>query len=345
MAFIGIFLMYFFILIAILVGLFVIGWIIMLIGLANQKKVKLLGKKYPHVLISIGAVMVLIPMLCVGSVVVSSVVSKVKLAIERRGYDNFVDKWENEYVPNDEAGLEAIEWVFEAADNGDKDAIIEVFAKDVQDDSEFIRQIDAFLAEYPGNLSGAKIISKGGDEARDYDYNTKIEIVQFYYTFEIIKDGMYYYVDIGGCKENDYDPEQIGIEYFILKSDRVVVCNQDVIVESTYNTSDYDEYILAQIEVGGDFTTRRVGGCSVKFYDFDRNLTKEDVVNAYDESADLKQLVEKIGEPNSKNITEKEVIYEIEPIDGEPRYVKISYDDKEYIRNIRILGDEEGEYY
>ena len=27
------------------------------------------------------------------------------------------------------------------------------------------------------------------------------------------------------------------------------------------------------------------------------------------------------------------------------KQIKLNYDNKEYIRNIRILGDEEGEYY
>lgn len=325
MAFIPILFLYLFIAICILLVMLVTGIIILIIGLRKKKKYVGQGKKSPYILITLGSILILIPISIVGFIFISQLISDIRLKIARKGYDSCTDRWKNEWVSDSEASDEALEWIIEAAENGDKDAICSVFTEEIQNDPDLDIQIDKFIEEYPRGFSELEFDFKGGSSPGSSEDGKSIN--QFYYSYEVIKDGKYYYIEIGGCNENDYDSDKVGIEYFIFKSERAEVYYDDISEE----IHEYSEYICADIDVEGDFETRRVWGYPWKFYDIDRTITKEEVIDAYKSSRGLDGIREKLGEPNGINLIRREVLYELEDVNGEPRYAEIGYDYYELI--------------
>ncbi len=320
MALVSLLFVYFIIIICLLVGLFVVGWIIAIIGLANEKKVKLYGKKYPHVCISIGLYMVAIPVVFVLYVFGTVGINTLKLNIERKGYENFVDKWQNENVSANEAGDEAVRWIIEAAENNDKDKIMEVFTEEIQSDSEFSAQIDEFLEAYPGGFSGLEIESKGGHDYTDSDNGNIAEYMS--YSYELVKDNVYYYIDFEACIRHEGNSSKVGIEQFVFKSERAEVYFQDV----SEDFVEYNEYITAKIDFAGDFTVRQINGYPRKFYEFGRNITKDDVLEAVKYAKNIENIERMLGTPNLNHLTLRTLIYELNSGKGQPMYAEIGYD-------------------
>ncbi len=319
MAFISMFFAFFVIIIFILAGMFFAGLLFLIIGLVKKKKAKITGKKYYRIFIGLGSFLMGIPLVLVGFVVVSSIVSDIKLEKARQSYESFVDKWKNEDVYSDRAGEEALEWILEAADNKDIDKLTMVFTEEVKGDSRFSRELNEFLDAYPGGLSGLEIDSDGGSNPSGSVDGKKEEYI--YYSYKIIKDGEYFYINLGACIHNDYDYSKVGIEYFHIKSERAKVYYQDILEEY----SD-DEYILAQDEVTGDFTTKRLNGHPIKFYEFDRVITQSKLESAVRISKNIDDLKKGLGEPNLNHLRMREVVYEVKMEDGSTAYAEIGYD-------------------
>jgi hypothetical protein len=57
----------------------------------------------------------------------------------------------------------------------------------------------------------------------------------------------------------------------------------------------------------------------------DRKLTESEVVEAVKISSTVSELEENLGEPNSNNVRKRVLVYEIEPENGEPRYMVVDY--------------------
>jgi hypothetical protein len=268
-------------------------------------------------------------------------ISSVKLQIQRLGYENFTDKWKMEWVSNSEASNDVLKDIIKAADKGDKAKIMSMFTDSIQKDENLSIQTDEFLKEYPKELHGLKFEYQGGRSTGGYD-----EKATFSVRWEVVKDGTRYYLHFGGCNHSEENKEEVGLEYFYIHSEKAEVLEDDIDVGYFGNEvteSGDTNYISAKINVEGDYTTRRIWGYPYKYNETDRKLKRADAVAAVRKSRRVSDLEEILGEPNSNNKRLKEVVYELEPENDEPRYMVVSYDSYEILSQtiVHIVGAED----
>ena len=325
------------VLIGILVILAIIGTIFFIVGLIKRKKAISQGKKYYVVFITIGSILLSLPLLLVGGVFACSVINKIETDIKRQSYENCIDKWKNEWVSSNEVREDVIKEFFDAADNKDKEALMALYSDEIQQDSELKEQVEEFLDEYPGGLVDLKFDYKGGHEEGSSDYGVSSEYLNARY--EVKKGDEYYYISFGGYYENDEEPDKIGLDYFVINSEK-----GEVISDESDEERDDEEHIIANIDIEENFETRRVAGIPYKYVEKDIIYTREEVLEAIKESYDLYDLYSYLGEPNGVGARLNYVVYEIESNENDYRYIEITHTDAgEIVKDLTcIVGTEEG---
>ena len=318
MAFVSLLAVYFVIIIVIFAILAFIGTVLLVIGLVKRKKAAQQGKKYPYVFIVLGILFLAPPVLTVGGILVTAVATTVRGKIaDTIGYENCVDRWKDRWVSESVAEEAMLEEFIEAAESRDKDALMALYTDEIQNDAELSGQVDDFLAGYPGGFSADDFETDGASsesgEGKTY----------FNVDYEGVKDGEYYYISFSACCVNDEHEEQIGLRYFYFKSEKAVVLEN----KKEYEDRTDSQYILAMFDVEGAFETRRVWGNPFEYMPVDRQLTKEQMIDALKKVHTIEELEEIIGEPNGSDERMSEVLYELVPEGGEPQYAVVTHDD------------------
>jgi hypothetical protein len=242
-------------------------------------------------------------------------------------YDNFADKWKNEYILSSTANKDVMRGFIKAADKGNKERMMSMFAENVQKDENFSAQVDEFLKEYPGGLYGLKY--KDYSEFLDFGDDT------FALSTEVVKDGTTYFLDFGGICHDEDNKADVGLKYFYIRSERGEALYGDIKYEDEKEIEN-TKHISAEINVDGDFLTKRIGGKIYKYKNIDRKLTQSDVVSAVGKAETISELEEILGEPNANRAENEKLVYEIEPENGEPRYIIVSYVDSNGLVNSLI---------
>ena len=129
-------------------AVFLLGLILLIIGIVRRKNKKNEGKKSPVVLIITGSVLMVPSIICVVLIAVSLVMSDINRAHWEKEADSIVELWQNTHVTDEKAAPQALNALLTAADNGDKEAFIKCFAKTVREDDEFEDMVDQFFEEY-----------------------------------------------------------------------------------------------------------------------------------------------------------------------------------------------------
>ncbi len=314
----------------------IVGGILLAVGKAEKKKAIREGRNYSKAPIIVGYIFISIPFVLVLGVLVFVAISNAYTSIKRLSYENCIDKWRNEWVSSNEVREDIVEEFFKAADNKDKDALMELYSEEIRDDCEIEKQVEDFLIEYPEGFSELEFDYKGGHEEGSSNYGVSSEYLNA--SYEVEKDGEYYYISFGVCYENDEEPDKIGLDYMIVNSEKAKVLKDESDYEHGYN-----EHIISDINVIEDFETRRIAGIPYRYVEKDIIYTREEVLDVIRESNDLYKLYSYLGEPNGVGGRLNKVIYEIESENGEPRYIEITHTgDGEIVKDLTcIVGTEE----
>ncbi|MGN0632579.1 MAG: DUF5104 domain-containing protein [Oscillospiraceae bacterium] len=317
MAFASMVIAFLFIVLCVLGGLFIIGSILLIIGLVHYRKDLKIGIKPRIALIVTGCIFLLPPVGLTAALVTSVGVNAIKTNIQRLSYENEIDKWRNEYVSDSEAANGVYKAMIKAADDGDKAAMKALFSESIQNDAVLDGQIADFLNVYPGGFSDIEAeYDPGGSHGGGGEDH-------FSAGFEAEKDGVRYFIRLSGCTKNDNAPENIGLEKFCFYSDRAYVEHDDI---KDYSDPYESHYIRAAVDAAGDFEVRYIDGYPQKFYSYDRVITREEFLNAYRSCRSVSELEEKLGTANVNDAGLEKVFFELEEKDGEPQYGSVYYD-------------------
>ncbi len=249
--------------------------------------------------------------------------------VERETYSSIVEKWRdgNGEDGSGDDGVLLIKEILKAADNKDTSAIKAMFTKEMQNDSQLAVQLEEFFDEYPGNLSECRVNDGGKNIESTYENGKEIEFFEGNFT---VRDGnAYYFITVGACCMDDYNNDAIGLEYFVIESEKAYVLKKE---------RDESKYIYANIEVEDDFEVRWIGRHPYKFIEIERNISQEQVLETLKLDNSIDNFKELYGEPNSISYYDN-YFYELEEIDGEKRYVEISFGDDGYIQQVSFIGD------
>ncbi|MBE5926911.1 MAG: DUF5104 domain-containing protein [Lachnospiraceae bacterium] len=311
------------------------GIILLIIGIIRRKNAIKNGKKSSNTCIVLGCVFILIPIFAVGESVLGILALGLQEKIKRDSYENCIDEWRNEWVDSNEVREDLIEEFFAAADNNDKEALMKLYSKEIQEKPGFEEDVEEFLLEYPGDLSGLQFKYKSGHEEGSSDYGVSSDYLNAKY--EVKKGEEYYYINFGCCYEHDEEPDRIGLDYMVINSEKAKVLSEELDCEL-----DVDEHIVAYVNVTEEFEIRRIDGNPYRYIDTEE-YTKEEVIEALKQSYDLNDLYCCLGEPNGISGRINYVVYEIEPDENDYRYILITHTDEgEIVKNLtQIVGTEE----
>ncbi len=336
MAFVGMMIVFLILFIMILGAFALFGIIILSVGLVKGKKANARGRKYPCIMVILGALAVSVPVSIVGNAILFATASAIDVSIDRLSYRNCVDKWKNEWVSTETVKEDIMTEFMAAAEAGDKAAIIALYSAEIRKDSELENQVEEFLKEYPKGLywkpgSGTGSSSSSSDHGESVA-NMDIDVVLY-------KGDERYYVSFGVCYENDYNKDKVGLEYFRLKSEKAEVLEYE---DEFMGYSDND-YAFARINLDVDYETRLVWGHPCKFYPMDRTITQQQVLDALKQTGNIYELMKILGEPNGTKEIMNDIIYEIQSDNGEPRYIVISHDEhgKIYFNSTYFTGTDQ----
>lgn len=197
---------------AIIMGVIsVIGLIFLIIGLVRKQKHK--GKKSPIVCMTIGIILLAIPLVTTVTTVVAFMTSMNDVH-ESTDYVSVLNKWYNINVDADEAADEAINELLEAADTEDRSRFQKMFSVNTRKKNDFDIVLDNFLESYPVGLSECEL-DKGeilDSNLHVNDNNVKAAAVVYVCNLE----GKTYYIGMDFCYKNKPSMNDIGVESFYI---------------------------------------------------------------------------------------------------------------------------------
>lgn len=293
--------------------IFIIGVVQLIIGLVKKKKTPdSSGKK----LIVSGGVLMSMP-------AVITLVFVVFLFGRNRSIPK---RWQYSWKTEHEAAKEAITELLTSSDNADKERFMSCFTKELRDDPNFEKYIDAYFAAYPVGLSECELEGGLTSSSSSYDYGHGFKTGYTDYKCEM--DGEYYFITLGFCFANTDEPDKLGVTSFSVKDLQAqAVRNAEMI---NYDENDNppcaecriisDSEVKAQLIDGNGYLWTETENEKLSALEMKKLLEK--VVNLDD-----KLFVDTVGQPNAIfkafNATGTDYYYELQPENGEPRYAYI----------------------
>lgn len=237
------------------------------------------------------------------------------LTSEEVEYDNPADKWRNKIVHDNEAKNDAITWLLDTADSGDRSGFAEIFAPVVKADENFDAQLDRFFESYPVGFSECELDSEGGSGSGSYNYGDVVETYSASYTCFL--DGEWFYISVSFCYQNTTAPDEVGITFFCIENLEAFALDQS-----------YSENIVCKIVDESQVTARLIDGRGFVFEPTpERSITLEQMKEYLEKCDNIRELMVLVGEPNVtkkySNATGCDYYYELASDDGSPLYAYI----------------------
>ena len=308
---------------------FLIGLILLIIGIVRKSNKKNEGKKSPVVLIVTGAVLMVPSIICVVLIAVSLVKSDINRAHWENEADSIVELWQHTSVTDEKAAPQALNALLTAADDGDKEAFMKCFAESVREDDEFEDMVDQFFEEYeefPDELADLEFDGGVSGGTAEHNRGVSTRVSSAYYDINLGSDS--YYIRMRFCFENDKDPDEIGVTLFEVTN---LGGNVDYNLTMDGREIDHDDIVACHYCTPDEVSARRIGGHARRWTDTDLELISVDEMRDLLEDCDtIREAWNSglIGTANSEyqipQSTAEYYYYEVEPEDGEERYVKIT---------------------
>ncbi len=246
-------------------------------------------------------------------------------------YENAPDRWRHSWLYNDNYAVEeAVNELVAAADAGDREALKKMFAPNIYNQDGFDELLDDFLKAYPGGFSSESVDlselygASTGERQTDGGKNINTASNGAY----IVLDGKYYSFYIRICYTNDFDPDEVGVTVFRIRS-------LSSAGEYSYLNKDDTRPLMCDVSSNYDARLLNVGMNSWLYIfdpELDRVYTKEEIVGAaekcreeYGGEVPLSALTDRLGKPNGWDTTGSDPYdidraYILEPEDGEQQY-------------------------
>lgn len=207
---------------------------------------------------------------------------------------------------------QVVDEFFAAVDAGDKEKILGQFAPNVRKhDKDLEEKLDELLAFYPGPtdlcdreegspMMGSYTIDYGKYQCKIIDW------------FPVVSNGINYYCQLSYIYWDDKNPDNVGIEYVDMVSEKVI-CSEPFKWPE-------EPGIFVQTDAPGDYETRRIAYYPQIYVPVDRTLTREDVEEFLKTGGNFIDFQEQFGEPNVVESKYTSFAYELQDENGEKRY-------------------------
>ena len=324
MAFASMFLVFLFVVIIILGISFLLGMILLIVGLANSGKVKKNKKKWPVVLSVVGALTMIPPVIITLIAVIAA--SKYNYDIEHMldKYGTVAQAWQHVEVVDTKAANQSLDLLFAAADANNRDEFVANFSQEMREDPRFNDAVDKFFEAYPGGFSGKDYYynAHGGTTAGPDWKGAKRG-------YECDVDGVHYYITIGFVYHSDEHPEKVGVNYLtIMNIEGQAMYSYG---DTEINKNNEDIFLMCYLPTSDEVSARRIDRYAYLWNENDNPLmTKEEMREYLSQYETLQEAIDAggIGQPNAIPINNGfelgSYYYELKSVDGEPRYAEIN---------------------
>lgn len=324
MAFASMFLVFLFVVIIILGISFLLGLILLIVGLANSGKVKKDKKKWPVVLSVAGALTMIPPVIITLIAVIAA--SKYNYDIEHMldKYGTVAQAWQHVEVVDTKAANQSLDLLFAAADANNRDEFVANFSQEMREDPRFNDAVDKFFEAYPGGFSGKDYYynAHGGTTAGPDWKGAKRG-------YECDVDGVHYYITIGFVYHSDEHPEKVGVNYLtIMNVEGQAMYSYG---DTEINKNNEDIFLMCYLPTSDEVSARRIDRYAYLWNENDNPLmTKEEMREYLSQYETLQEAIDAggIGQPNAIPINNGfelgSYYYELKSVDGEPKYAEIN---------------------
>lgn len=228
----------------------------------------------------------------------------------------------------------AVDDFFAAVDSGDKEKILAQFAPNVRKNNKDLEEnLDELLSFYPGPTDRCE--RDGNVVEGNYDQEYGIDRYNALSWFAVVSGGTTYYCKFSYVYRDDADPDNVGIEFVDMVSEKVICAENFKWPE--------EPGIFVKEDAPGDYETARIGGNPVIYVPVERKhtLTKEDVEAFLKTGGNFTDFKEQFGEPNAEEIKYSSYAYELPEENSEKRYVSFLVDHKKDWEILRVTIEEE----
>ena len=324
MACASMFLLALFTVFVILLAIFLFGLIVFIVGLANSGKIKRNNKKWPIVLMVIGVLNMIPPVIITIVLIILASVYNYRIEHMLDIYGTLPEAWKNVETVDRNAGNQAIDLLFQAADANDRNAFIECFSEETRDRDDFAEMVDAFLEAYPGGFSETEFSynAHGGTQSGDGWKGAR-------YGYEGEVDGEFYYITVGYCYWSKEHPEMVGVNYLSVMNIAGDASYRNRLTE--INPDNEDIYLYCYLPGPDEVNARRIDRYTYLWNESEGPVLTADEMREYLARFEtLQEAIDEggIGQPNCNpvyngGVVSNEYYYELQPVNGEPRYAFI----------------------
>lgn len=152
------------------------------------------------------------------SALIAIIVSLCSCSLPWIHYENAPEKWRHQWIYSSlTACREAMDGIIAAADAGDREALKKMFAPNVYNQPGFDKELDDFLAAYPGSFSSdnadlSDMYDHGGVESSSIDAG--VSKYRYSRGGHVTLNGEYYIMNIALCYIDDADKDAVGVTSF-----------------------------------------------------------------------------------------------------------------------------------
>ena len=241
-------------------------------------------------------------------------------------YDSIVEKWKDGNTFEGTASEEAINALLSAAEAEDHDEFAECFTEKLRKKNGFDDKVNEFIKAYPKGLSGVELTYVGGGAGGSSDYDNIEKGATCSYTCTL--NGEWYHVNVSFCFYNNKHPEEVGVERFMITNLNACAYHDD---KASRDINYYDHFdILCDIMSESEAPARLIGGNPYLWTETDAPKLSEDemreLLNEYG-TLSKHEVRDVLGDSNviakHSNSAGSTHYYELEPVNGEPRYAEI----------------------
>lgn len=227
------------------------------------------------------------------------------------------------------AYTETITSLFNALDNGNADAVYDLFSPSVREqDKELKEQIDKLLLVYKGPTDEIGWDGLLAGEA-SYEYGERYKAANA--VFPIRSGNTYFWCYLNLMYENTTNKKQIGITQleFYTSNEYCALCyDEDAKIEDSVGLKVYTEQLETE-------EIRCIHGQPHKYSSSTDTLNIDDVKNFFENSNSFSKFKIRFGEPNAENVF---VYYELSNKNSKTHYLELSVDADE-ILHAEIVDD------
>lgn len=333
------------ILILIFLGLLIlIGTIICLVSIIKAKKQK---KKINKISTLIGGALIILPLVFITSIYDWK--NEISQDDNTSDYNNLVEKWSNSYTSGNTANDDVIQYLLNGIESRDVEIISNMFSEETRNKSNFQSEVNEFLENVPENFNEYTYKAISSSQPRSYSKGTSTRELNSSYIFQ--KDNKVIYLSYSGYIENDSEKSKIGLEKLYLQSAeaKILEREEENDIQSKYlfmmpDGSDYRErtttdnqekyvikdnqILVCYIDVDEEFEFKIIkNNYPYRFNSYDRSITKDELINAYEQSRKVEDIVSLLGDPNAISYSRivKNILYELKDVDT-TIYAFIDYD-------------------